>query len=294
MVCLLGCWCLGWWSMSSSPLSANQERATGGSALTVLVNSTDTYDDCWRPFFTLFSKFWPRCPFPILLNTEKKDFAWPGLDVRASRVALADAQASPAWGDCLLRCLDLVGSEVILYLQEDYFLSAPIDVARIVSLARRMIDEGHSHVSLTPFSMERPWRPIPGDPLLCAVDQRAAFRISLQAGLWRTEVLRRHLRRHENPWQFEVWGTQRSHRIQESFVCVNPDALKHGAVALVPYFPTGIVEGRWQEEAVIPLFRQHGIETDFSRRGFHNRTAPRPKPPIWIGRRAWARLRSLI
>ena len=286
-------WCLDW-AMSSSKPSAHAGGATNGRALTVLVNSTDSYEDCWRPFFTLFSKFWPGCSFPILLNTEKKDFAWPGLDVRASRVALSDGGASPAWGDCLLRCLDWVESEVILYLQEDYFLSAPIDVERIVSLAGRMIDEGHGHISLTPFSTERPWRPLPGDPMLCSVDQKAAFRINLQAGLWRTKVLAGHLRRHENPWQFEVWGTRRSHRIQESFLCVNPDALTRGAVTLVPYFPTGIVEGRWQEEAVIPLFRQHGIETDFSRRGFHDRSAARPKPTAWIGRRAWARLRSLI
>jgi len=289
----LDAWWLNW-PVSSSPLSPQQERATNAPLLTVLVNSTDSYEDCWRPFFTLFAKSWPDCPFPILLNTETKDFAWPELDVRASRVALGAGRASPAWGDCLLRCLDQVESEVILYLQEDYFLSAPIDAARIVSFARRMIDEGHGHLSLTPHSAEQPWRPLPGDPLLCAVDQKAAFRISLQAGLWRTEVLRRHLRRHENPWQFEVWGTQRAHRVRESFLCVNPEVLKRGALALVPYFATGVVEGRWQEEAVIPLFQRNGIDIDFGRRGFHDRTAPNAKPRSWIGRRAWARLRSLI
>jgi hypothetical protein len=280
--------------MSSSPTSAQQERATTGPVLTVLVNSTDSYEDCWRPFFTLFAKSWPGCPFPILLNTERKAFAWPGLDVRASRVARADGRAAPAWGDCLLRCLEQVESEVILYLQEDYFLSGPIDAARIVSYARRMLDEGHAHLSLTPHSAEEPWRPLPGEPLLCAVDQRAAFRISLQAGLWRTQVLRRHLRRHENPWQFEFWGTRRSHRVRESFLCVNPELLKRGTLALVPYFATGVVEGRWQEEAVIPLFQQHGIEVDFSRRGFFDRKAPKAKPPRWTGRAAWGRLRSLI
>ncbi|HVV51172.1 MAG TPA: hypothetical protein VHO06_16000 [Polyangia bacterium] len=280
--------------MGSSRSSADPGRPVTPSVLTVVVNSTDSYEDCWAPFFTLFAKFWPACPFPILLNTERKDFSWPGLDVRATRVALGDGGASPPWGECLLRCLDLVESELVLYLQEDYFLSARVDVERMGMVVRRMIQEEHGHVSLTPFSNEMPWRPLPGDPILCAVDQNASFRINLQAGLWRTSTLRRHLRRHENPWQFEVWGTQRSHRVRESFLCVNPDALDRGEIAIVPYFPTGVVEGQWQEEAVIPLFQDHGIEIDFTRRGFHDRHAVKTRPRAWIGRRAWARLRSLV
>ena len=259
----------------------------------MLVNSTDSYEDCWAPFFTLFAKFWPSCAFPILLNTEAKELSWPGLSLRASRVARG-LPRPPPWGECLLRCLDLVDGEIVLYLQEDYFLSAPVDVARIETLARRMLDEGHGHISLTNFSKEQPWRPLPGDPLLCAVDQRASFRINLQAGLWNKRVLRQHVRRHENPWQFEVWGTARAHRVRESFLCVNPDALARGEVAVFPYFPTGIVEGRWQREAVLPLFQQHGLEVDFSRRGFHDREAPKVQRRSWIGRRAWARLRSLV
>jgi len=42
--------------------------------LTVLVNSTDTFSDCWPPFFQLFKRYWPECPCPIILNTETKDY----------------------------------------------------------------------------------------------------------------------------------------------------------------------------------------------------------------------------
>jgi hypothetical protein len=264
------------------------------AAFTVIVNSTDSYQDCWVPFATLFAKFWPDCQQKILLNTEHEDFRWPGLPLVASRVAVRDGARNLPWGECLLRCLDLVDTEVVLYLQEDYFLRAKVDVETIARLADQARREGIDHISLTPFSTERPWYPS-NDPLLCVVDPKAAFRINLQAGLWRTSALRRHLRRHENPWQFEVWGTIRSHRINDRFLCVNPEALKRGDLTIVPYLATGIADGQWYREAVVPLFRENGIEMDFSRRGFRDLAAPpvrRARP--WIGRRAWARLRSLV
>lgn len=37
---------------------------------TVLVSSTDSYRDCWKPFFELFSEYWPRPLPPVCLCTE--------------------------------------------------------------------------------------------------------------------------------------------------------------------------------------------------------------------------------
>ena len=45
---------------------------------TVLVNSSDGFEDCWDPFFKLFDKYWPNCNAPIILNTEKKTYKSTG------------------------------------------------------------------------------------------------------------------------------------------------------------------------------------------------------------------------
>ncbi len=37
------------------------------SELAILVCSCDKYADVWEPFFKLFFKFWPDCPYPIYL-----------------------------------------------------------------------------------------------------------------------------------------------------------------------------------------------------------------------------------
>lgn len=46
----------------------------------VLVNTCDKFEDCWNPFFQLFSLYWQDYKGTIYLNTEK-DYSFDGLDI---------------------------------------------------------------------------------------------------------------------------------------------------------------------------------------------------------------------
>ena len=47
----------------------------------VLVNTCDKFEDCWNPFFKLFCMYWQDYKGKIYLNTEYKDYSFPGLDI---------------------------------------------------------------------------------------------------------------------------------------------------------------------------------------------------------------------
>jgi hypothetical protein len=262
------------------------------SLYTILVNSTDSFEDCWYPFFKLFSKYWDSNKPKIILNTETKDFNYTGLDITCSKVGGSNPTHRLAWGECLLRCLGRISTEFVLYLQEDYFINALVDVEQINALVKIMLKERYSHISLVTFSNGGPWYPT-NYPLLWEVDQKASYRISLQAGLWRKERLRFYIRRHETPWQFEVWGSKRAHRIKDSFLCISHDVFDNYSRQIIPYEPTGIVNGKWNREVVYCLFIENGIYVDFSRRGFYdpNRNIRRKAPVIT---RVISRLRSIF
>ena len=51
------------------------------SNFSILVNTTDSFSDCWNPFFKLFKKYWPNYGGKIYLNTEIKDFKYEGLNI---------------------------------------------------------------------------------------------------------------------------------------------------------------------------------------------------------------------
>lgn len=238
------------------------------SDLAILVNSTDRYADTWLPFFTLFAFYWPDCPYPIILNTETLDYEHPGLDIVASHTWPDSTRPRPDWTESLRRCLAGLDAEVVLYLQDDYFLNGPVDADAVEEFTRVMQREGTAHIRLRELAGSR-YEPMPANPALWRIPKRSPYLVSLQAGLWRRETLQGLLRSGESPWQFERWGTIRARRAGLEFLCPNLEVYEWSARPIFPYEPTGIVRGRWYSPAVVPLFDRHGIKMDFSVRGFY-------------------------
>jgi len=257
----------------------------------VLVSSCDAYADCWLPFFSLLERYWPTPRPPVYLNTETQSFVFPGLDVRCPRVS-RNSRKSLTWSERLLRCLETIPYEVILYVQEDYFLKAQVDVTMMKSLVDLMLDDSVSHISLVADGR-------PGQrsryPCLSHIARSAEYRISAQAGLWRLAALRSYLRSHETIWEFEWYGTRRARRRKDTFFFVNEEYTEiTGRELVFPYDGTGVEQGLWRRSVVEDLFARHGIAVDYSGRGFleENGGYVRRRPTRAV--RAVRRLRSLI
>lgn len=254
----------------------------------LLVNSCDAYADCWRPFFTLLSKFWQPYDHAIYLNTETQDFTFPGLTIHSPRVGLAAAR-DLGWSDRLIRCLDLVPYDFILYLQEDFFIKDQVDVGMVDSFAELMARDGISHIGM--FRGRRPAHRSQYK-YLDEIEQRANFRITAQAGLWRVSALRSYLRRHESVWDLEHYGTRRAWRRPDSFFQVSEAYDAEFGKPIFPYRPTGVVHGRWARPVVEELFAANDIVVDYSQRGFYDRDNDDWRRAPLVSR-ALTRLRSI-
>ena len=71
----------------------------------VLINTCDKFEDCWIPFFKLWSLYWKNYNGTIYLNTEYKDFNYPGLEIKCSKCC--DSHGYPQnkkapWSQCLI------------------------------------------------------------------------------------------------------------------------------------------------------------------------------------------------
>lgn len=260
----------------------------------ILVNSTDSYEDCWLPFFKLFKAYWPECDHRIWLNTEYKDFSFPGLNITALQGAIALGKEKPTWSESFLHAFDTIDTDIILYLQEDYFFKGPVQQEKVQELVDLMQQHELTYVGLTDFGNIGPFKPS-FHPDLWEVGQKDQYRISLQASLFNKHGMRQYVRKHENPWQFEFFGNKRARRTPDSFFTVNRDLYSLHGNAIIPYDPTGIISGQWEQAVVENLFANHGIEVDFGQRGFFqpNPNKPYVRKPITMSNIV-SRVKSLL
>ncbi len=241
----------------------------------ILINTTDSFEDCWIPFFTLFKKFWPDYLGKIYLNTETKIFTFPGLNIISLQNNTKTPDIRPTWSECLIRALSSIDDEVILYMQEDYFLKDSVKndlVEKYVHMMQENLVMHCIHLTDQAVIPNQKSKQFSG---LYTVALKQRYRISCQTALWRKETLKSYLRAHENAWEFEEFGSKRTSIANDDFYVVDKAWVKLNEFEIIPYIFTGIIQGKWYEETV-PLFAKHNIQVDYSKRGFVKDAKPKP------------------
>jgi hypothetical protein len=241
---------------------------------TVLVNSSDGFEDCWSPFFILLKKYWSDLDQPIMLNTEFKTCLFDGLKIICSKAHNGVLDRKLSWSECLINAINKIETPLILYMQEDYFIEKPVLNNLVNEFAANMIsDKEIKYIGLTDIGNRGPFSLYDRDDRLSIVGN-GKYRISTQAALWRKETLLSYLKPEENGWMFEIFGSQRSNRRGELFLTANRGMFSRDNNPIITYEHTGIIKGQWHN-AMPALFYKEKIEIDFSDRGIYI-----PKPVI--------------
>jgi len=212
--------------------------------LTVLVISCDRYSDLWSPFFSLFWKYWPDCPYPVYLGANEKVFSHPGV-----RMALAGPDIS--WADSARRMMEMMPSQHVLLLLEDFFIRRRIASQEVNSVLQALIELNGGYLRLKPFP--KPDQNVPAFPSIGLIKRGAPYRAALQAAIWKKDVFLRLLEQGETPWQMELRGSVRSGWLPEPFYSVWQPLIDYRA---------GVTLGKWTG-AAIRQFRSENIALDF-------------------------------
>lgn len=262
--------------------------------LAVYVSSCDGYSDCWEPFFRLFGRFWPDFGGKVYLGTEYLPYAYEGLDITALQVCSrhdVPRDERVPWSQFTRWAIEGIEADIILFMQEDFFLRDRVksaDIDRFLTLMEEYPDIRCIHLTDQASLPEGP----SGYPDLDVVKLRQRYRVSCQCALWRKAELLSLLKDRESAWEFEELGSRRSAAARRLYLTVNRSFVRKGVYEIVPYVFTGIIRGRWFPE-VVPLFRENGIEVDYSRRGMSDEALPR-KPLAQRISHLFHRLKRLI
>jgi hypothetical protein len=211
--------------------------------ITVLVPSCDAYADVWGPFFSLFFRYWPDCPHPILLGTN-------GLGAPDTRVSVVQVGADESWSHGMSMMLSRVDTPYVLVMLEDFFLRSRVHGLAVETACEALRDLHGGYLRLKAFP--RPDHPVQRYPWLGEIAKQAPYRAALQAALWRVDTLLSLLKPGESAWDFEGLGSWRSNSLAEGFY----STWSH----MLDYFPV-VTKGKWVPPGVA-ICRSEGLTAD--------------------------------
>ncbi|WP_414660871.1 hypothetical protein [Horticoccus sp. 23ND18S-11] len=213
----------------------------------VLVPSCDAYSDLWTPFFTLFFRHWPDCPFKIYLGSNSLPFPNP-------RVTVLTSVHGAKWAERTADHLAQIAEPNVLLCLEDFFLRHRVDTAAVLALYQEFRTREAAMLRLV--RRPGPTTRIEGTNF-GPVTPGTPYRVSTQAAFWQRSVLCELIVPGETIWAFEHAGSIRSDRRSDGFYAVTRDVLpyKHHVVERGRWFP-------WEARR----FGRMKIGCDFTRR----------------------------
>jgi hypothetical protein len=231
------------------PTDGGQEHRTA-----VVVASCSRYRQVWQPFFALFRKYWPDCPYGVFFVADEEKGPLPVFEGVKNIPLARDA----GWCTNMITALNgLPNIDRVILFQEDFLLTAMAETQVVRQLVRYANDMDVGCLRLCPCpGPNRQWK----DSLLGEIGPDAEYRVSLQLAIWKRQVLLGLMRHGEAPWILEADGRARSAGVREPFLSVwrESDDTPGGPIR---YFITAVTRGAW-EKGALELLRREGIPMD--------------------------------
>lgn len=197
--------------------------------LAIVLVSCDNYADLWTPFYTLFRRYWPKCPCKIYHISNYRC---------ADQVGVIPLLVGKdiSWSDNLISALEKVEEEYIFMFIDDLFLIDAVRVESIYELFAWIIEEKPDYVRLNP----KPKPDLPYNSCVGFVSPGTIYRTGTVMSIWKKAVLNDLLKSGENAWEFELYGTERSDKYFKFY------STHH---LLIP-FVNGVIKGKWRRAAI--------------------------------------------
>ena len=214
----------------------------------IIISSCDAFDDIWHPFFTLFFRYWPDCPFPVYLISNYKKYD-------DSRVETISVGEDKGWATNMKTALKQIPTPYVLAMLDDLFLEKSTKTDYIESLVDYAQNNSIGYIGLVPFfDLDKDY----SNALNLGRISVSVDRISHRASLWNKKILSDLLVDGENVVQMEIEGSKRSHVITAPFLSVKEPAMYY-------HVRSAIIRGKWMYDAV-KLCQKEDIKLDLSRR----------------------------
>jgi len=219
--------------------------------VTVLVTSCDDYSDLWLSFLRLFKRYWPDCPYEVLLVTQSPVASSEqyGFD------RIIACGEGVRWGERMMTALRHIQTPYLLLLCDDYFLCDQVNTSKV----ERIVDLAEKYQAgvfrMTPTATTSP--AFSESDGVFEFQKGRGYCIATQASIWDARFFKALADGCQNIWDFERLG---------SFKCVGLEQPILGTAKRIFPCEDVIQKGKWVWHG-IRLCERNDIEIDFTRRG---------------------------
>lgn len=167
----------------------------------ILILSCDKYRDLWKPFFQLFWKNWPDCPYQVYLGSNTVTF-------KDKKVKTILSGKDIDWSTSYLKILSQIPEQHILVWPEDGFILSKVDTQLINSCFTYLVQEKAKLIQTHPIILSDA-KNISKNTLVGSYEKKRPYRINVK-GFWDKKYLSNLLIKGEDPWHFEIIGSYRT------------------------------------------------------------------------------------
>jgi hypothetical protein len=169
--------------------------------ITLLIGTCDVYSALWDNFVTMMGYHW-QVSCPKIVVTENKQFEYKGYNTHSP--------GNLQWSDRMLSALNNINTKYVLFILEDYFLTENITQEEILfhidfleEVQGNKVEIGIKSTGLT-YLDEKQWR----GRAFYKVSPNSQYLTTIQPSIWKTDHLKKCMKKNWTPWQFEIEGTK--------------------------------------------------------------------------------------
>lgn len=223
------------------------------NSYSILLCTCDQNEGIVKENVALLERFWPSRG-KVYLMSEKKDFAIQGTETIKTGCV--------PWSERIYKALNFVPCDYVMVILDDFWVEKPVDGPAINQVVESM--------KINPDVVNVAFSHMPNATIdyfvghFVRVKRSGLSMVNWQAGIWKKTALLALLRKNENPWESEIFGTERAKKYRHnSFCCVDDNANS-------PFvYNNGwlIVRGKWNLAEVSRLTQKLDIVIDTTGRG---------------------------
>ena len=216
----------------------------------ILVNSCDAYSDLWEPFFYLLRRNWPESlDCNIYLNTETINKCQYDEKVICINTK---PEKKDMWGKRLINALSSIQEKYVIVVMDDFFLRKQVNIDAINESIELLEKDDNNAVVYYSNTLSSEFEHTKED-LIVPIPAGTPYRLNTAPGIWKTKKLLKYIKKSDNPWAWEFFGTCRTNHSKDVFYTV------WDKKRAVYDYAHAIYRGKWLGDDILPLVDEFNL-----------------------------------